>query len=79
MIGDCQIKELYSLVKFVGSTGPLIDTTYFPTVNNYYFTSTTYTVSPIAAMAVGFGYGNVSTAYLKTDRIYARPVRGGPQ
>jgi len=72
------IKELFSLVKYEGSSGPYIDTTYFPsTVSNYYWTSTTYSPNTTYAMIVGFNGGFVSNS-AKSNYYYVRCVRAGP-
>ena len=72
------MKELFSLIKFEGSSGPYIDTTYFPnTVSNYYWTSTTYLPTTTAAMYVNFNSGDVNY-YFKTSNFYVRCVRAGP-
>ncbi len=72
------MKELFSLVKFEGASGPYIDKANFPnTVSSNYWTSTTY--APIAdrAMCVSFHSGTVYTTAGSNDG-YVRAVRGGP-
>jgi hypothetical protein len=55
-------KELFSLIKYQGSNGPYIDTTYFPnTVSGYYWTSTTYAPNTTDATFVSFSNGNVNS------------------
>jgi hypothetical protein len=72
------MKELFSLLKYQGSSGPYIDTTYFPnTLHSYYWTSTTYLPSPTSAMGVDFSDGHVYYIY-KTNNFRVRCVRAGP-
>jgi hypothetical protein len=71
------MKELFSIIKFEGSA-PFIDSTNFPTtVNNYYWTSTTYVPSTTYALTVYFKFGSV-LSYSKTSLVYVRCVRAGP-
>jgi hypothetical protein len=74
------MKELFSLIKYEGSSRPYIDTTYFPnTVNGYYWTSTTFALTPSRAMYVHFGSGDVSDSHkTNTGNLYVRCVRAGP-
>jgi hypothetical protein len=73
------MKELFSLIKYEGSSGPYIDTTYFPnTVNSYYWTSTTFAPTPTSAMAVSFSVGFVSGNLKAAGNMYVRCVRAGP-
>ena len=71
------MKELFSLIKYEGSSGPYIDTTYFPNINDYYWTSTTYPPWTTYAVFVDFSSGYVNP-YDKTDTCYVRCVRAGP-
>jgi hypothetical protein len=71
------MKELFSLIKYVASS-PYIDSTYFPsTVNGAYWTSTTYAPNTTNAMYVDFYSGNVAFCD-KTLNHYVRCVRAGP-
>jgi len=73
------MKELFSLIKYQGSSGPYIDTSYFPnTVNSAYWTSTTYASNTTSAMNVNFNYGNVNYNDKTTILNYVRCVRAGP-
>ena len=72
------MKELFSLIKYEGISGPYIDTTYFPnTQDNGYWTSTTYVPNTSYAVVVFFSVGT-ATFGNKAWSYYVRCVRGGP-
>ncbi|MGM0568905.1 MAG: DUF1566 domain-containing protein [Elusimicrobiota bacterium] len=72
------MKELFSLVKFEGASGPYIDKANFPnTVSSNYWTSTTYAPYTGRAVNVNFNRGLVYYAD-KTTVFRVRAVRGGP-
>ena len=69
------VKELQSIVDF-SRVGPAIDTTYFTSQSDLYWSSTTVADGAGFAWRVHFSNGGV---YLggKTSAFYVRPVRGG--
>jgi hypothetical protein len=70
------VKELQSIVDF-SRVGPAIDTTYFTSQSDIYWSSTTHAGSTVFAWGVSFGVGNVIGDVDKTSPYYVRPVRGG--
>jgi hypothetical protein len=69
------VKELQSIVDF-SRVGPAIDTTYFTSQSNVYWSSTTSAAFTGYAWVVYFDHGYVSFVD-KSNAYYVRPVRGG--
>lgn len=70
-------RELLGIVHNGLSTGPMVDTTYFPnTQSSWYWTSDTYTPDPADAWVVGFDYGGTVADY-KYYFNFVRLVRSG--
>jgi hypothetical protein len=76
-----KVRELASIVDYGLTTVPPINTKAFlGTASNYYWTSTTYAVTPANAWRVNFGsMGGQVDSQTKTPTTYnIRCVRGGP-
>lgn len=69
------IKEL-SFIQNLDTYNPTIDTTYFPHIYSYYWSSTAHAGSASYTWNVNFDSGYVSY-YGKSDCFYVRAVRGG--
>jgi hypothetical protein len=69
------VKELQSIVDY-GRVSPAIDTTYFTSESDLYWSSNTYASITSFAWGVNFSYGNAPLVG-KPGPFYARPVRGG--
>jgi len=69
------IKELQSIVDY-GRVNPSINTTYFTSQSDGYWSGTTVAGVTDYAWSVYFSYGSVYSVY-KGSGIYVRPVRGG--
>jgi hypothetical protein len=81
------IKELQALVDYESGSGsdrPMINTSYFPNTQQYYWSSTTYAYSNLGAWVMEMGYawppgiihGN-NLGYNKAGYYCVRAVRGG--
>jgi len=72
-------EELSSLIDSSVSSGQTIDVGWFPnTVNDIYWTSSTYASLNYYAWGVSFGNGAIIRNLLKQESHYVRLVRGGP-
>jgi hypothetical protein len=65
--------DLNSILDF-SKNNPSIDTTYFASASNYYWSSTSYAADTLNAWLVIFNYGSASVN-TKTDSYYVRCVR----
>jgi hypothetical protein len=73
------VEELSSLIDSSISSGPTIDTGWFPnTVNAIYWTSSPYASLSYSAWGVDFSTGSIINKQLKTQPSLVRLVRGGP-
>jgi hypothetical protein len=70
------IKELMSIVDY-GTYSPSIDTTFFTSQSDYYWSSTTYANDTAYAWYVTFDVGYTTYNYGKTSAGYVRCVRAG--
>jgi hypothetical protein len=69
------VKELQSIVDY-SKVGPSIDTNFFTSQSDLYWSSTTYAFSTSNAWVASFSDGFVSNGG-KANAFYIRPVRGG--
>ncbi len=73
------VEELSSLIDSSVSSGPTIDTFWFPnTMNGIYWTASTYASYSYYAWGVNFSNGAIIGNRLKLDSNHVRLVRGGP-
>lgn len=68
-------KELMSIIDY-GTFNPVIDTNFFTSPSDYYWSSTTYAPVTTDAWRVSFYVGDVGLD-VKTNTWYVRPVRDG--
>lgn len=67
--------ELLSIINYNTSTYPFIDTNHFSTQSAYYWSSTTYSITPADALLMGFSNGSTNLIPGKTSNIsYVRCV-----
>lgn len=70
-------RELLGIVHNGLTTGPMVDTSYFPTTqSDYYWPSEAYAFDPSSAWVIDFNSGD-HNAFSKTNTHYVRLVRSG--